>query len=109
MGDPLPKAVIRILSELYTKGENKTSMVKKQGMVSDEIVFFENFAGMLNFLENSSELSPLQKHTVLIHLRLILEENRSWLPGTVTRPLSLRTMELGSSKSFQIRSKSENA
>lgn len=70
---------------------------------SPEEEFFESFAGMLKVLETSSELSPLQKHTVLIHLRLILEENRSWLPGTVTRPLSYETMRLGSSESFQLR------
>jgi hypothetical protein len=68
-----------------------------------EVQFEKSFAEMLDFLERTTDLSPIQKHNCLIHLRLILEENRSWLPGTVTRSLSLSTMRLGSSESFQIR------
>jgi hypothetical protein len=77
--------------------------VNQEQKNSPEEEFYDTFAAMLRHLETSSELSPLQKHSVLIHLRLILEENRSWLPGTVTRPLSYETMRLGSSKPSQLR------
>lgn len=84
-------------------------MTTELRLAQEEQMFEEIFLQQLDFLERSTGLTAIQKHSCLMYLRLILEENRSWLTGTVTRSLRYKALKLGSSESFKIKEKKPDA